>query len=150
MDPKNPSSSAPPAPAVTAPVMVPSVGPAVKAAASRSKYEAIARVAHEVNRELTAHAGDVPVQPHWEEASEDTRLSCINGVEFFEKNPLASPEDAHNNWCAKKIADGWVLNGIYSAESKTHPHLRAYGSLAPEVRLKDKVYRAIVTTMLKL
>lgn len=163
------SPSAPPAPAITAPAQVPTVEPVTspmadanvkveksldeekaRIAARSERYEAIARVAHEVNRELTAHAGDVPVQPHWEEASEDTRQSCINGVEFLEKNPLASPEDAHDNWCKVKVAAGWTHNGIYDAEAKRHPHLKPYGALAPEVRLKDKVYRAIVITMLKL
>lgn len=133
-------------------MLKPTPGSAVIAATTpkRSFHEVIAQVVHEANRVLTEHAGDVPVQVPWEQYPAEMRASAINGIEFLIKNPDAPPEQQHENWCAHKIAEGWTQNGIYSAESKTHPHLKAYGALAPEVRLKDKMFKAIVTTMLKL
>ena len=107
-------------------------------------------MAHEANRVLTMHAGDVPVQPAWEEYADELRASAIKDVEFHEENPNATPEQAHENWCKVKTEAGWVHNGIYNLEGKCHPHLRPYGALAPEVRLKDKMFRAIVNAMLKL
>ena len=112
--------------------------------------EAIAAVCHEANRVLTAHAGDVPVQVSWDEYPAELKESALNGIKFLIEHPEATPEQQHENWCKHKTAQGWTQNGIYSAESKTHPHLKAYGALAPEVRLKDKMFRAIVTTLLKL
>lgn len=137
------SSPAPESPpAITAP------GPS--ASAKRTYHEVIAEVVHEANRVLTAHAGDVPVAAPWSEYPDGLRKSVIDGIESFIENPDVGPERQHEEWCRYKTEQGWTQNGIYSAEGKTHPHLKAYGALAPEVRLKDAMLRAIVITMLKL
>lgn len=176
----NPSTkpSAPPPPAVTAPAPVADVPVAppvvlrspeappfgveqplstlaadfekLREEGTRQRREAIAKVVHELNRVLTAHAGDVPVQPPWEECSKEMQESAIAGVLLFERNPGVSPEQMHEEWCKYKEAQGWSYNGIYDAEAKRHPNLRPYGALAPEVRLKDKVFHAVVGTLLKL
>lgn len=117
---------------------------------TQTYLEVIAAVCHEANRVLTAHAGDVPVQPPWDEYPTELKQSLLNGIKFCIENPDVTPEQQHENWCAKKSADGWSHNGIYDAEAKRHPHLCAYGALAPEVRLKDKMFHVIVTAMLKL
>lgn len=139
-----PSPSAPavePAPAITTPSAPTRVG---------SRHAAIARVAHEVNRVVTEFANDVPVQKPWDECSDEMKKSAIDGVEFFEKSPDASPEQAHENWLKFKVEQGWSYNGIYDEANKRHPNVRPFGALPPEVRLKDKVFRAVVGTMLKL
>lgn len=139
-----PTKPSAPAAAITAP------GPLPINVKARTFHEVIAEVVHEANRVLTAHAGDVPVQVPWDEYPAELKQSAINGIKFCIDNPNATPEQQHENWCKFKTEQGWTQNGIYSAESKTHPHLKAYGALAPEVRLKDKMFKAIVSTLLKL
>lgn len=144
-----------PTPAITAPVETnhspsPDDNPELHKSINEARNYAIASVAHMANRVLTAHAGDVPVQVPWVEYPEDLKQSAIKAIEFLANNPTTSPEEVHENWCKVKVKAGWTHNGIYDAEAKRHPHLRPYGALAPEVRLKDKMFRAIVNAMLKL
>lgn len=104
----------------------------------------IAKICHEANRVLTQYAGDVPVQPAWKDSPEEMRLSCVKGVEYALAHPDATPEAQHEAWCQERAAQGWVFGAVKDNKAKTHPALRSYAELRPEVRLKDAVFRAIV------
>lgn len=109
--------------------------------------EQIAEVCHEANRVLTKHIGDVPVQPHWEEAPEDQRTSSIVGVNFALVNVTATAQQLHEAWCQHKFATGWVLGSKKDEVAKTHPALVPYSELPAEVRQKDAVFRAVVAAL---
>lgn len=109
--------------------------------------EEIARVCHEANRAVTKIVKDVPVQPSWDDAPEDQRDSCINGVNFHLTNPEAGPSASHDNWMRHKLAQGWVLGPKKSEEAKTHPALVPYVELPEGVRKKDAVFAAIVRAL---
>lgn len=115
------------------------------------KVPDIAKVCHEANRALTSiigkAAGNVPVQPPWEEADEAMRESCANGVTFALLNPNASPKDQHTEWCRKMLASGWSYGEERSNLMKTHPALRPYEDLPLAQRKKDALFQAIVKAL---
>lgn len=104
----------------------------------------IARVCHEANRALTIIIQDVPVQPPWDEAPEEMRLSAVNGVIFNIENPDAPPSASHDNWMQVRLSNGWTLGPVKDAEKKTHPALVPYEQLPEAVQRKDRLFKAIV------
>ena len=107
----------------------------------------IAAVCHEANRILTGILKDVPLQPHWEECPEEMKKSSIAGVLFMLENPEATPEQSHEDWCTKKIADGWAYGPEKDVRLKTHPALRPYAELSDGVHAKDEMFRLIIKAM---
>lgn len=105
-------------------------------------FEAIAKIAHEVNRAYCFSIGD-DSQPAWEDAPDWQRNSAINGVRFHSDNPNATPRDSHNSWLAEKSADGWQYGEVKDAVSKTHPCFLPYEELPQAQRSKDYLFRAI-------
>lgn len=105
--------------------------------------EQIARTCHEANRALCLAHGDTS-QVAWEDAPEDIKASAIDGVAHALDHPEATPEDSHLNWCAFKVADGWVYGPVKDADKKTHPCLVDYDKLPVEQWAKDYVFQAIV------
>ncbi len=108
--------------------------------------EQIARTCHEVNRALCLAYGDTS-QVAWEDAPAAIKGSAIDGVRFALDHPEATPEDAHLNWCAFKVADDWVYGPVKDADKKAHPCLVPYAELPVEQRAKDYVFQAIVRTL---
>lgn len=104
----------------------------------------IAEVCHEANRALTKHVGDVPVQPPWDDAPEEMRVSSIRGVQFALANPGATAAEQHDAWAADKIASGWKYGPVKDENAKTHPALTPYDKLPIGTRLKDQLFRAVV------
>ena len=107
------------------------------------KVQAIARVAHEINRAYCASLGDTS-QPAWEDAPDWQQKSAIAGVEMHLANPDATPEQSHESWLAQKIADGWVYGEVKDAEKKQHPCCVPYDELPTEQKAKDHLFRAVV------
>jgi len=108
--------------------------------------EAIARVAHEINRAYCEACGDHS-QPAWEDAPEWQRESAIQGVIFALVNPDNTPEQMHERWMKHKAADGWVYGPVKDAILKTHPCMRPYSELPAEQRAKDHLFRAVVRSL---
>jgi hypothetical protein len=48
---------------------------------------------------------------------------------------------------ADKVAAGWHYGEVKDAEAKTHPCMVAYEELPFEQRVKDHVFRAIVSAL---
>jgi len=107
----------------------------------------IASVAHEANRALTAIIGDVPVQPPWHEAPDDMVQSSIHGVLWRMENRDAPASAQHAEWMKQKLLDGWKWGEKRDAINKTHPALVAYEALPEAVRLKDKLFTAVVLAL---
>ena len=105
--------------------------------------EEVARVAHEINRAYCQSLGD-DTQPAWQDAPEWQKDSAINGVKFHRLNPLATPENSHENWLKQKESEGWVYGEKKDPEKKEHPCMRPYSELPAEQRAKDYLFRAVV------
>jgi hypothetical protein len=108
---------------------------------------AVAKVCHEANRAFCETLGDHSQQP-WDAAEQWQRDSMIAGVRFAVEHPAAAPDDLHQAWMKKKLADGWVYGKVKDPEQKTHPCLVPYDQLPKEQQLKDSLFRAIVTVLL--
>lgn len=104
--------------------------------------DAIARVAHEVNRAYCEALGDTS-QPAWEDAPEWQRSSARMGVDLH-MNGDFGPEMSHISWVKQKLEDGWVYGPVKNAEAKTHPCLVPYYQLPREQQAKDYIFRAVV------
>lgn len=105
----------------------------------------IARVAHEVNRAYCAATGD-DSQPSWDDAPQWQIESCILGV--LSAADGATPEQSHEGWLAKKIADGWTYDVIKDVDAKKHPCVLPYRDLPQFQRVKDHLFVAVVRSML--
>ena len=112
------------------------------------EIERIARICHEVNRAICEAAGDF-TQKSWGDAEEWQRLSAIEGVQFSIDNPKASAYEQHNAWVRDKKSDGWVYGETKDADKKTHPCLVAYDDLPFEQQVKDHVFKAIVSELIR-
>lgn len=106
----------------------------------------IAQVCHEANRAYARSIGDHSHAP-WEMADEPQKASAIAGVQYALDNPAATPEEQHNAWLAQKRRDGWKYGEVKDAERKEHPCYVPYSELPPAQRVKDILFRAIVTAL---
>ena len=104
--------------------------------------EAIAKVAHEVNRAYCNAMGDHS-QLAWEEAPDWQRKSAVKGVEFHLANPDATPVQSHESWREEKEAAGWTWGKVKNEERKTHPCILPYLKLPVEQRAKDYIFSSI-------
>lgn len=104
--------------------------------------ENVARICHETNRAFCITIGDTS-QPSWDEAADWQKSSCKAGVHIGLQTDL-SPEQYHQLWLDNKTKDGWIFGTEKNVEKKTHPCMVPYDSLAPEHRIKDELFRAIV------
>jgi hypothetical protein len=109
--------------------------------------EHIARICHEANRALCITVGDTSQVP-WDEAPAWQKQSAVDGVAYLQEYPTATPETLHNNWMCAKSRDGWVYGEVKSSVHKTHPCMVPYDQLPEFQRFKDKLFLAIVRTML--
>lgn len=109
----------------------------------QNPYYHVARVAHEANRAYCLSLGDTS-QPPWDLAPDWQKKSAMNGVQYHVENPLATPEDSHENWLEQKAKEGWTFGETKDPVAKTHPCFRPYGDLPMEQRVKDYVFRAVV------
>lgn len=106
----------------------------------------VAKVCHEANRAICEAAGDHSQKP-WAEAEAWQRESAMTGVMFARNNPAAPAAAQHDAWMADKIAAGWVHGEVKDAEAKTHPCIVPYDELPFDQRVKDYVFRAIVSAL---
>lgn len=103
----------------------------------------IAQVAHEINRAYCAALGD-GTQATWDDAPDWQKQSTLAGVEMHLANPDATPEESHQSWLEKKLADGWSYGEVKDAEKQEHPCCLPYEELPPEQKAKDYLFRAVV------
>jgi hypothetical protein len=114
---------------------------------TEKQIENIARVTHETNRAYCVTINDSS-QVSWDDAPQWQRDSAVAGVRSVVDGSATSPEEQHETWLAFKRNDGWVYGPTKNVETKTHPCMVEYHELPPEQRVKDHLFRAIVTTLL--
>ena len=105
--------------------------------------EAIAKVAHEVNRAYCESLGDTS-QPPWESAPDWQKTSAINGVKHHVANPNETPQGSHEVWLKEKLATGWKYGPVKNPETKEHPCCVPYEKLSQADKAKDYIFRAVV------
>ena len=110
------------------------------------RNEDIARVCHEVNRAYCEGIGDTS-QLKWEDAPEWQRNSAIKGVEFSRANPTAPPSASHDSWLEEKARTGWKYGPKKDEDKKEHPCFVPYESLPTEQKVKDYLFKAVVTSL---
>lgn len=104
----------------------------------------VAKICHEANRAYCETIGD-HTQKSWEEAGEWQRKSAVSGVAFALLNQNAPASHQHDAWVKDKLADGWKYGTVKDAEKKEHPCIVPYEMLPPAQRMKDHLFKAIVT-----
>lgn len=109
--------------------------------------DAVARVAHEVNRAYCAAIGDATQLP-WELAPEWQRDSAISGVQQIRAGLITTPGDSHRSWLTQKVNDGWQYGEVKSAADKTHPCLVPFDALPVEQQIKDHLFLAVCRALL--
>lgn len=108
----------------------------------------VARIAHEANRALQTVIDDPDNPPSlpWDEISEELRASAIAGVQVHRENPL-TPRESHAAWCEYKVSEGWVYGPVKDEQAKTHPCLVDYDMLSRADKLKDVLFKNVVSAL---
>lgn len=120
----------------------PKVGMSVSVSHAPGNLDAMARIAHEVNRAYCAALGDTS-QPAWEDAPEWQRSSARMGVELHTMGDFG-PEASHISWMSQKLSEGWVYGPVKDPELKQHPCIVPFADLPREQQAKDFIFRAVV------
>lgn len=106
---------------------------------------AIAKICHEANRAYCSAIGDNSQLP-WEDAPDWQKESAKKGVEFCLNNPDAPPSANHDSWMKQKEADGWKYGEVKDADKKEHPCFVPFAKLPVEQRVKDVLFKEIVSS----
>lgn len=112
-----------------------------------SKIEKIAIICHEANK-AWCEMNDDHSQKSWAEAEDWQRTSAVSGVLFVINNPDAGDAAQHDNWKKEKVEAGWRYGEEKNAELKTHPCIVPFHELPEFQQKKDKLFRAIVLSLL--
>ena len=113
--------------------------------ARRQAAEDIARVVHAANRELQIVQGDPRPSPPWDEITEAMARDATEGV--LEVLGGATPEQSHQAWVERHLADGWRYGEVKDEQAKTHPLLVPWAELPRDQQLKDNLFGAIVRAL---
>lgn len=107
--------------------------------------EQVAKIAHNTCMEYALAIGEVMLE--WEAAPTWQKESCINGVKFHLAHPHAGPDASHNNWLEHKRADGWVWGPVKDTDKKEHPCFLPYAQLPDSQKVKDWLFKGVVTAI---
>lgn len=113
----------------------------------RRLVQVVAERAHEMNRLYCAQLGDESHLP-WKQTPQDLKASVMAGVQQIIENPTITPEQNHELWMQRKLAEGWRYAAFKSTQHKTHPCLVAYEELPFAERMKDVIFGAVVRAQL--
>lgn len=107
--------------------------------------EAIACVAHEVNRAYCKALGD-DSQPAWQFAPEWQKQSARMGADLHLSGDFG-PEASHVAWMQQKLDEGWKYGPVKNPDLKEHPCMVPFADLPREQQAKDYIFRAVVHSM---
>jgi hypothetical protein len=116
-------------------------------ASEQTAAEDIARVIHAANRELQIVQGDPRPSPPWDEAPEYQVRENVASVAAALADPERTPEQNHQGWYERLIADGWRHGSIKDEVAKTHPDLVPFDQLPEHEKQKDRLFMAIVRAL---
>lgn len=107
--------------------------------------EDVARVCYEANRAMQYVLGEAHASPPWDAADEHTRLGYVAGIVLAMEG--ATPRQQHAAWVKYKKDAGWTCGPWVNEQAKTHPNLRPYHKLPQRQHDKDRLFQAIVKTL---
>jgi hypothetical protein len=111
------------------------------------KAKQIAIACHNAHNVLCKY-NDMKVTP-WEEKSKEHRKIVENSVKKILKGKIGSPEEAHENFLAKKEAKGWSYADKYSEREMTNPRLCNWEELSAFDRQFEEMFFAVANSFNK-
>jgi hypothetical protein len=112
-----------------------------------SWLDKVAVMTHEANRLWCVLHGDTS-QPSYVDAPDWQKESAHEGVSKIASGEITTPEESHQSWSEKKIADGWQYGPVKDPEAKEHPCLVPYHELPPEQKAKDAIFFGIAKNLI--
>jgi len=113
----------------------------------RTLAEDIASVIHDANRRLQIIQGDPRPSPLWDEAPDYQARESTESVARALADPERTPEQNHQGWMDRLIADGWRYGEVKDEAAKTHPLLLPFDEIPVEAQRKDYMFIAIVRAL---
>lgn len=112
--------------------------------------EQIAVIAHGANLGYTHLIGDPWVDLAWVALPSWHRRAIIDGVRMVRAG--LSPRELHGNWFGYYTRMGWVYGPVKNPDGRppTHPCLRPWDVLPPEMRAKDILFREFVLAITRV
>ncbi len=110
---------------------------------NKDVVEAIARVAHEVNKAYCEAIGDYS-HLAWPHVSAERKAHVRAGVELHLNNPNTGPSASHDAWKAHMLATGWTYGPVKDEAKKEHPCIVPFADLPKEQQIKDYIFRGVV------
>jgi len=112
--------------------------------------EEIAAVIHDANRRLQIIEGDPRPSPMWDDIPASLEYQVRETIESVQQaldDPGRTPEQNHQGWVDRMVADGWTYGPVKDAPAKTHPLLVPFGQMPAEAQAKDRLFIAIVRAL---
>lgn len=113
-----------------------------------TQIASIASICHEANRQYCRTIGDSSQEP-WSVCPQWQKDSAILGVEKIASGETTRPEQSHESWSRQKIEDGWMYGEVKDPIAKTHHCLVPFTELPVEQQMKDHLFFAVASTLLK-
>jgi hypothetical protein len=105
----------------------------------------IAAVAWAANAELEALHGDPAPSLPGDAEDDHAHAVTLAGVRAILDG--ATPEMLHETWCRARKRQGWTYGPRMDSRLKTHPFLVPYSQMPEQVKLRGRVFAAIVREM---
>lgn len=109
--------------------------------------EDVARITHELNRAYCECIGET--KQSWEDLTEQERQDVMMGVRLVYTDPNSTPESLHEAWWHQKKIFGWTYGPVKDTENKKHPCCVPYNELPEKDRVKDYLFRSVVSSLQK-
>jgi hypothetical protein len=91
--------------------------------------------------------GDPRPSALWDEAAEYMVRESTESVALALADPERTPEQNHQGWMDRMIADGWTYGEEKDEAAKTHPLLLPWEQLPEDAKRKDRMFLAIVRAL---
>lgn len=111
------------------------------------KAKQIAIACHNAHNVLCKY-NDMRVTP-WEEKSKEHQKIVQNSVKKILSGKIGSPEEAHENFVAKKTSEGWSYGVRYSEKLKTNQRLCGWDELASLDKQFEEIFFAVASSFAK-
>ena len=106
----------------------------------------IAQACYDVNREYCKSLNDYSL-PLWKDTSLEIKQGYKAAVKFHLAHPLATPSESHDLWMKSKTDSGWEFGPEKDDAKKQHPNILPYNLLNEEQKLKDIIFKSIVSAL---
>lgn len=105
-----------------------------------------AKAAYNANRVYCEAIGDVVPLP-WLDLTDEEKLRFVDAVNRLRHNSMVTPAEQHAAWCVARREQGWVLGPRKDEQKREHPNLVPYDALPKEQKVKDKLFREVVLSI---